>query len=222
MAKEGFNWKNLFINENSEEKQPATVNQTQSSETPPAHFPTSTPVAETPVFNANPFMDEVIQVYEKGLDSLNLSEFDFFEVYKSVIAVGVSNPQSYQMAFTMGKSIKADLTKEFLLEKSKYYLTEIEKVHTQFDTTGKAKRNDLDMGLTRDKVNLTKEVSDLEAQIASLQATLSAKKEALAKIDQNSGGAFNEIDLKLQANDIAKKKIVDSINTVVIGITQYL
>ncbi len=221
MAKEGFNWKSLFITQEDDQKKVVPETNHETTESTLSHFPNSTTVP--PVSGSiNPFMDEVLAVYEKGFDSLNLQEFDFFEIYKSVLVVGVSNPQSYQMAFTMGKSIKSDLTKEFLIEKSKFYVEEIEKVYQKFDSAGKSKRNDLEVSVTRDKVNLTKEISDLETQIQSLTQLLQTKKGQLAVIDSTNSVEFIEIDQKLQANEIAKKKILDSINTVVIGINQYL
>jgi hypothetical protein len=170
----------------------------------------------------NPFIEEIVEVYEKGVDSLNQDGFDFFELYRSVTAVGVSNPQSYQMAFTMGKTLRKDLTKEFLLEKSKYYIAEIEKVHAGYDAIGNTRKSDLDISLTRDKVNLTKAISDLEAQIASLQEQLEAKKEELNKIGSGSMAQYAEIQQKIEANNYAKAKILESINLVVSGINQYL
>jgi hypothetical protein len=170
----------------------------------------------------NAFIDEIVEVYEKGIDSLNQEGFDFFELYRSVTAVGVSNPQSYQMAFTMGKTLRKDLTKEFLLEKSKYYIAEIQKVHASYDAIGNTRKNDLDISLTRDKVNLTKAISDLETQIKDLQEQLEAKKAELNKIGTGSMEIYAEIQQKIEANNFAKAKIIDSINLVVSGINQYL
>jgi hypothetical protein len=225
MSKDKFSWKSLFVNESPETfpkaSDPAPAPGPEETERFPkdASIHVNAPVSST---TSNPFIAEVLEVYEKGFDSLNQENFDFYELFKSVMAVGVNNPQSYQMAFTMGKTIRKDLTKEFLLEKSQYYKDEIEKVFNQYNTVGNTRKNDLDMAITRDKVNLTKAVSDLESQIAGLQRELDEKRRALSLIDAENLEQYNEIRLKLDANTYAKNKIVDSINQVVSGINQYL
>lgn len=176
-----------------------------------------------PVGNSNnPFINEILEVYNRGFEGLNSEGFDFFEMYKSVMAVGPTNPQSYQMAFTMGKTIKSDLSKEFLLEKSKFYISEIEKVYAKYDATGNSKNKDLNNTITTKKYNLSKNITDLENQIVKLQKEVEAKKAELARIDLDNKEMFSEIQLKIEANNLAKHKILESINTVVTGINQYL
>lgn len=220
MSKEGFNWKGLFVNDSDDQPTPKNTEPVDySTET---KFPSSQPTPSVSNTSPNPFINEIAGVYEAGFNSLNQADFDFFELYKSVMAVGPTNPQSYQMAFTMGKTIKGDLTKEFLIEKSKFYVDEIEKVHAKYEATGNTRKHDLDISITRTKVNLTKAVSDLETQISQLQAELESKKKELSKIDADNMDQYTEIHLKMEANNYAKQKIVDSINQVVSGINQYL
>nr|WP_294781902.1 hypothetical protein [uncultured Flavobacterium sp.] len=224
MAKESFNWKSLFINDeanNSEGTapvQPAAPILPKSDTKFPDHAAESVPAGAL----TNPFLNEIFEVYDKGFESLNEAGFDFFELYKSVVAVGVTNPQSYQMAFTMGKSIKSDLTKEFLLQKGSFYVAEIEKVYAKYDTVGKTKKAELDNTITKEKFNLSKSISDLEAKIIDLQKELEAKKIELQKIDPINMEQLSEIQLKMEANNLAKQKILTSINTVITGINQYL
>lgn len=224
MAKESFNWKSLFINDeaNKAEEEAAVATQPPVFSTPDNKFPTQ--VTDSFPGNAvtNPFLNEIFEVYNKGFESLNAEGFDFFELYKSVLAVGVTNPQSYQMAFTMGKTIKSDLTKEFLLEKSGFYISEIEKVYAKYDAVGKTKKSDLDNSIAKEKYNLSKSISDLEAKIIELQKELETKKMELQKIDPKNMEQLSEIQLKMEANDLAKQKILSSINTVITGINQYL
>ncbi|MGV3697677.1 hypothetical protein [Flavobacterium sp.] len=220
MSSDSFSWKSLFINEDS--------NPTKKEETKPTSFPPTNkfPEAEaksTIISNsANPFLGEILEVYEKGFEGLNSEGFDFFELYKSVNAVGVSNPQSYQMAFTMGKTINPNLSKEFLLDKSKFYLTEIEKVYERYNILGNSKKSDLSAKITQEKKQLTQSIGDLESQIAKLQNELQSKKAELEKIDAHNAEEFTELQLKIEANNIAKQKIQESINIVVTGINQYL
>ncbi|MDR6760662.1 uncharacterized small protein (DUF1192 family) [Flavobacterium sp. 2755] len=143
-------------------------------------------------------------------------------MYKSVLAVGSSNAQSYQMAYTMGKSLNSDLTKEYLLEKGNFYITEIEKVYEKYNVIGKAKKKELDSTITQEKYNLSKSVSELETKIAELQKELESKKMELQKMDPNNEKQLLEIQLKIEANDLARQKILSSINTVITGINQYL
>lgn len=220
MGTESFNWKSLFIND--EKNQPKNV------EYKPTSFPQTTGFPETNLNTnstnniSNPFLEEILQVYQNGFDGLNVEGFDFFEMFKSVNAVGVTNPQSYQMAFTMGKTISPNLTKEYLLEKAKYYLTEIEKVYEKYNITGNSKKSDLSLKVTTNKQNLTKEIADIESQILQLQKQLQVKSSALNQIDNDNAAEFSELQLKLEANNMAKHKIQDSINLVVTGINQYL
>jgi uncharacterized small protein (DUF1192 family) len=227
MSKESFSWKSIFINDASTSTD--TQNQTTQIPTPAPKqsenkFPETNIVTNSiPAGNIdNPFLNEILEVYNKGFEGLNSEGFDFFEMYKSVMAVGPTNPQSYQMAFTMGKTIKSDLSKEFLLEKSKFYISEIEKVYAKYDATGTTKNKDLNNTITTQKYNLSKNIADLESQIAKLQAELETKKAELARIDFDNKEMFTQIQLKIEANNIAKQKILESINTVVTGINQYL
>lgn len=224
MAKESFNWKGLFINEETEIT--VETNKTQTPITPQSSEVTKFPNHATQPISSdsisNPFLKEIFEVYEKGFESLNASGFDFFELYKSVVAVGISNPQSYQMAFTMGKTIQPDLTKQSLLEKASFYVTEIEKVYAKYDTVGKTKKLDLENNLTKEKYNLSKSIEELNTKILQLQNELEIKKAEFQKMDSNNIEQFSEIKLKMEANDLAKHKIIDSINTVVTGINQYL
>jgi uncharacterized small protein (DUF1192 family) len=228
MAKEGFNWKSIFVNDETTatntEKEVTKMPTTGTSSAANTKFPETNSITNSlPTgSNSNPFINEILEVYNRGFEGLNSEGFDFFELYKSVMSVGPTNPQSYQMAFTMGKTIKSDLSKEFLLEKSKFYIAEIEKVYAKYDATGNSKNKDLNNTITTQKYNLTKNIEDLESQIAKLQSELESKKAELSKIDNDNAALFTEIQLKIEANNLAKQKILESINTVVTGINQYL
>ncbi|MGX7667817.1 hypothetical protein [Flavobacterium pedocola] len=221
MSKDSFNWKSLFINESEnndtskKEEQAAAPIQTNS-------FPDAAAMPSQALSGNNPFLGEIVEVYQKGFEGLNAEGFDFFELYKSVQAVGVTNPQSYQMAFTMGKTINPNLSKDFLLEKAKFYIAEIDKVYAKYDSTGTSKKMELSNKITLEKTALATGITSLESKIADLQKELSHKKAELEKIDLVNQEHFSELDLKIEANNMAKKRILDSINTVITGINQYL
>ncbi|RZL17608.1 MAG: hypothetical protein EOO96_28780 [Pedobacter sp.] len=221
MAKESFNWKSLFVNDDTttEKKdipEPAVVKDIENK------FPDQQQEYFAEPSLVNPFLTDILAVYDKGFESLNSQGFDFFELYKSVMAVGVTNPQSYQMAFTMGKTINPNLTKDFLLEKARFYIAEIEKVHSKFDSDGKSKRSTLDTNLSSQKQDLSKSIADLETKMLQLQKEIALKKAELLKVDEGTREQYSEIQLKIEANNTAKTKILESINTVVTGVNQYL
>ncbi|MBB6369325.1 hypothetical protein [Chryseobacterium shigense] len=229
MAKD-FSWKSLFINDNDKDGE-SKQNTNTSAELPDeARFPTSvaspnigsTGTASNVNITGNPFINEILDVYQKGFDSLNNEGFDFYELYKSVHAVGINNPQSYQMAFAMGKSLRPEISKEFLLDKSQYYISEIEKVFQNYDVIGNSKQKELSNSIVQKKENLSKQIADLQAQITKLQNDLQIKNMELERIDIDNKQMFLEIQQKIEANNLAKQKILESINTVVAGIKQYL
>ena len=233
MGLDTFNWKSLFVNEEgatntkTEQVPPAPPQNNNSFPTTNASFPAQTvnvvtTNASTSNNSNNPFLNEVLTVYEKGFDSLNQSGFDFFELYKSVQSVGATNPQAYQMAFTMGKTINPELSKPFLLEKAKFYTDEIQKVYQKYDAVGNSKKQELNTSVSNEKATLTKTIVELESQIARLQADLQKNKEQLSKVDANNTNQFSEFQLKIDANNLAKDTILQSINTVITGINQYL
>ncbi len=234
MALQNFNWKSLFVNDEANKTSESVVKDQQKTTTILAtkfpkienKFPESTtfPSSGANYSNniSNPFLNEILEVYNKGFESLNHAGFDFFEMYKSVMAVGPTNPQSYQMAFTMGKTISAELSKPLLLEKASFYISEIEKVYAKYDATGNSKNKDLNSAINTQKSNLSKSIADLELQIAKLQSDLENKKTELARIDHDNHDMFAQIQQKIDANNMAKQRILESINTVVTGINQYL
>jgi uncharacterized small protein (DUF1192 family) len=216
MAKEGFNWKSLFI---IEDEKPTDQTQPVIEAN---KFPIESSKSNTTENLNNPFISEIVGVYEKGFESLNSPNFDFFEFYKSVVTVGVNNSQSYQMAYTMGTAINPELSKISLIEKANYYISEIEKVYKNFQKTGSTKRNEINSRINTEKQTLVSSISEIEAKIVQLQKELIDKKAQLEKVDAANSKEFSEIELKLEANEVAKQKLLQSINQVVTGINQYL
>jgi chaperonin cofactor prefoldin len=224
-----FNWKSLFIEPTEAEKAAALEAErlAKTTEMPAANtvkttMPSQPQVSNVKMSTNGDAFNEVLAVYEKGFDGLNQEGYDFFELYKSVMAVGADNPQAYQMAFAMGKSIKADLSKSFLLEKASGYVAEIEKVHARYAEVGNKKKADLAGQLNAEKSDLTNSIKNIESQIASLQSQLNKQKAELSQIDQKYGAPLAEMDAKIGANDGAKQTILNSIQKVINGINQNL
>ena len=101
-------------------------------------------------------------------------------------------------------------------------LDEIQKVYQKYDAIGNSKKQELNTAVSNDKATLTKTIAELESQIAKLQADLQKNKEQLSKVDANNMNQFSEFQLKIDANNLAKDTILQSINTVITGINQYL
>jgi hypothetical protein len=224
-----FNWKSLFIEPTEAEKAAALEEERLAKlAEAEAQKPKSQPLPNQPqntsikMSTSGDAFNEVLAVYEKGFEGLNQDGYDFFELYKSVQAVGADNPQAYQMAFAMGESIKPDLSKSFLLEKANNYVAEIEKVHAKYADVGAKKKADLANQLNSEKGNLSNAIKSLESQIASLQAQLNIQKAELSQIDKKFEGPIAEMEERIGANDGAKQTILSSIQKVINGINQNL
>ncbi|MBU2997613.1 hypothetical protein KO500_14280 [Cellulophaga baltica] len=230
MAKEKFNWKSLFVNEegvktsktNTETKIEEEVKTTITSST---KFPESEP---SKTINVNPsaindsVLDTIIEMYESGFDSLNLPGYDFYEFFKAIKAVGSNDANVYKMAMTMAQSVDSKVSKQSLLEGASFYIKEINNVHEKYQTKGNDKRDQIQLGQQQKKKELTTEISTLEKQILELQTQISNKKNILNSIDNDLVTEVSEIEQKIVANDIAKNKILETINTVVTGVNNNL
>jgi len=216
MGSEKFNWKSLFINDetNSEEEEERPSVEVQQPNTT-SKFPDKTTINSG--IN-NTILHSIIEMYESGFDSLNQPGYDFYEFFKAINAVGSQDPSIYKMAFTMAKSVDSNVTKDSLLKQADFYIDEINKVHKQYEIQGISKRAKIVTDQKMNKDNLTNEISALERQLLEIQTKLNQKKNALQAMEGGSIPELNEIDQKIAANDQAKNKILSAINTVVAGL----
>ena len=225
MTTEKFNWKGLFINDEGD----ADDNTPEKKEEERTTFPDAEKVkttfsGQTPkssVVGSN-VLNTIIEMYEAGFDSLNQPGYDFFEFFKAIKAVGSTEPQVYKMALTMAQGVDPKVTKTTLLHQAEFYLKEINKVHEQYKAQGSSKKNSIQEVNKAKKISLSNDISELERKILDLQNQVSIKKNQLQSIDVNQSTEVKEIDEKLLANDMAKTKILQSINTVVEGVKNYL
>jgi len=175
---------------------------------PPAATSFSQP---QPTQVGNPFMDKIIEVYDKRFEALNQPGYDFFEFYQSVSEMGIDNPQVYTMGLGMAVRMDKSVTKETLLEQADFYIKEIDNIHTTFDTDGNLKAAAIATQKETDTRNLTTDIQSLTEQISTLQTQLGNKTAELATIDSKFDPELNEIKLKLAANDMAKEHITTSL-----------
>jgi hypothetical protein len=195
----------------------------ESTETKTVQTPTPTAeVVVTPQTAAcEPHMDKILNMYETGFDGLNMDGYDFFEFYQAILSSSKSS-EAFKMAFNMAQSMDSSITKEKLVEQAKHYVDEVTKVHTNYQKQGAKKRESL-MGEKESKrQTLSDEVQKIDQQIAQLSAQKTQKQTELLQIDSKYQPTLVDIDCKLMANDEAKNRLVNSINSVLTGINTNL
>jgi hypothetical protein len=197
----------------------AQVGQTQApafafnSEPTPA-----TPTYQSPVQVSNEYMQKAFEMYEKGFESLNKDGFDFYEFYQSVMQGGPTNPQVYTMAFGMGSIMDKSLSKTKLINDADYYVAEITKVYNDNVNKGTTKKQNLLVQKDSENKNLVAELENMEQQLEALKVQIDDRKRKLSDIDSKYSPELTDFDNRLGANELAKRKIVDSIEQVKQGI----
>ena len=223
------NWKSLFLkSEESAEKVKTT--------TEPLSFPVNKPLDSFPVAESypekttfDPVVNEVIQVYESGLDSINMPGYDFYEFYKTIASTGVANEQTYKMAYQMARSLDKTITPEKLTKDAEFYVSKISEVHGQYVSQGQQKLNSLQQEKSTEKTKLMTEVDQasiriahLKVELQKLESEVNSKKTILAKIDETYYPKEKAIKEKLNANDLARKTSVDKLSSIKEGILRYI
>ncbi len=216
MNKEKFNWKGLFIQETEKPEPVAERNVTTETRTT---FPQAGSAQET---IPNEVLSKVIEMYEKGFDSLNQSGYDFYEFFKAVMATDPNNSQSYLMAYTMASSMDKAITKTSLLSSGDFYMKEVMMVYSKYDNEGKKIKSDLVDKQRNDKDNLQAEIKTIQNKILVLQSELEQKSKLLKNYDTDNTGKVYEIEQKILANNLAKDRIVQKISQVISGITNHI
>lgn len=221
MTNEKFNWKSIFINveENSEEKETKKVEVNAPSSFPDSQSSTKFPEdIHQKVAVDNTILTTIIQMYESGFESLNQPGYDFYEFFTAVKAVNSNDPAIYKMALTMAQGVDKKVTKSTLLTQANFYTDEIEKVHKAYESQGNTKKAQIQHIQKTKKEILINEVSALEKKLLEIQNQISEKKNELQFLDTNIISEVAEINQKIIANDQARKKILETIMTVVDGI----
>jgi hypothetical protein len=221
MAKEKFNWKSLFIQEteNVTQKTEPVVQKNIVLESK-VTFPAINTLSNDTV--PNEILSRVIEMYEKGFDSLNQSGYDFYEFFKAVMVTDPNNTQSYIMAYTMANSMDKSITKTSLLSSGEFYLTEISKVYTKYDEEGQKIKNNLINEQRIEKEKLQSEVKEIQNKIIALQAALEQKTKLLQTYDSDNSGKVKEVEQKIVANNLAKDRITQKISQVISGINNHI
>jgi hypothetical protein len=222
-------WKTLFVKTDESEKE----------KTPPPPGGFSFPTGNT-VSNAEPpfaslstsdqsAINEVIAIYEKGIDSINMPGYDFYEFYKAISSIPHANDQAYNMAFQMAKSMDNSITPQKLVSDAEFYISKITEVHNQYSTQGQqkinslnAKKNDEKNKLTVEINQATEEVNRLRNQLQALESEISKKRLQLSSVDGGYLPQETAIRQKLLANDNAKQISIVKLTSVKEGIQKYI
>ena len=183
---------------------------------------TETPTPSMPTQVSNEHLEKAFELYQKGFDSLNQPGYDFYEFYQAVMQAGPTNPQIYAMALTMASAMDKSITKDKLVQQSEYYLAEINKVYQDYNSKGLSKKQDLTAQKQHENESLVGELSLLRQQLEAIQTQIADRENKLSVIDVKYAPMMSEVDSKLSANDMAKNKIVQSIEQVKNGIINNL
>lgn len=176
----------------------------------------SVPLENNPM--CHPHMEKLMEMYEKGFESLNMEGYDFFEFFKAIVVSGVDNPATYPMAFSMAQSMDKTITKDALIKQSEFYVTEITKVYTQYVESGSSKKAEILNQKETEKQQLNVELQNLKLHIETLTQQMNTAQINLQQIDNKFAEGLTEVDCKIMANDVAKNKILTSINKVKEGL----
>lgn len=219
------NWKSLFVKTD----EPAEKNTPQ----PDSQFSFPVGNATAPTNNSTPggsnidqaTLTEVLAVYEKGIDSINMPGYDFYEFYKAVSSIANAGEQVYSMAFQMAKSMDDNITPKKLVVDADFYISKINEVHSQYSSQGQQKLNSLDTKKNEEKNKLmqeiehsTQRVTQLRNQLQSLESEINQKRITLSTVDGKYSPQESDIRQKLLANDNARQISVMKLTTVKEGI----
>jgi hypothetical protein len=226
------NWKSLFVKtEEDDSPKPQTAGAepdtfafpVQHSPQAPATMPAHHPVA------ANKEVEEVLSVYEQGLDSINMPGYDFFEFYKAVSAAGHPSSQLYTMAFQMASTMDKTVTVQKLTADAEFYISKINEVHSQYSSQGQQKINTITSAKSGEKSKLgglieqaNMRIAQLRVELQNLEKEVQHNREALAKVDSAYDQQEQAIRQKLAANDQARQISIAKLNAVKEGINNFV
>lgn len=225
------NWKNLFVKTDEPEtakKEPALESFSFPVNNPSAAAPQTTATYTTQVVN-DPVLTEVLQVYENGLDSINMPGYDFYEFYKAISSTGLAGEQTYNMAYQMARTLDKTITAQKLVHDAEFYISKINEVHSQYVNQGQQKLNAFQEKKSSEKTKLHNEIdqtamriAQLRTELQQLESDINQKRNLLSKVDEGYNPQEKSIRDKLNANDMARKTSIDKLNMIKEGILRFV
>jgi hypothetical protein len=225
-----MSWKDYFINNDTKEKETPSTEKKVDSKKETTKFPgfekTSNNFTQTNSSQSGQISDELaskfFDAYESAFDKMNQDGYDFFEFFQAVMHGDINNPQTYAMAFGMGKAMDKTLSKDKLLSQSEFYVSQLIELYNKNVSEGTNKKQDLINAKESENKNLNSELNSLKQQLEGLQVQIQDREKKLSLVDSKYEPQIAERDSKLMANDYAKNKIISTIETVKQGINQNL
>lgn len=225
------NWKSLFVK--TEGVETAKKDPAPESFSFPVNNPTSSTAQPTATYTTqvvnDPVLTEVLQVYENGLDSINMPGYDFYEFYKAIVSTGMAGEQTYNMAYQMARTLDKTITAQKLVHDAEFYISKINEVHSQYVSQGQQKLNALQEKKSTEKTKLHNEVdqaamriAQLRAELQQLESEINQKRNQLSKVDEGFSPQEKTIKDKLNANDMARKTSIDKLNMIKEGIQRFI
>ena len=234
-------WKSLFIKEEENEATPNTIPKKElpiKEETPSfnpdlvkksnSEFKTSPHVTQNSSSDNSSF-EEVLKVYEKGLESINMPGYDFFEFYTAIHTVGESSEAAYTMAYKMAKTLDSTITPNKMIKDAEFYLSKIKEVHKQYESQGSNKlgsleneKKSLEKKIESEISNNINEIEQLKVRIQELENKNQNKTKELSQVPEQFNSKIESIKEKLNANNKALEVSVSRIENVKNGIIKYL
>lgn len=221
------NWKSLFIKTNEEEEK-KTVHPTGQYTFPVNNTSPQTETQQSTVVN-QPAMNEVLAVYEKGVDSINMPGYDFYEFYKAISSISNAGGETYSMAYQMAKSMDSSISSHKLVTDAEFYMSKINEVHSQYTMQGQQKINEIDSRRNEEKNKLmveieqgAKQVNQLRNQLQALEAEINQKRMSLTGVDGKYSPQESAIREKLLANDSARQISIARLMAVKEGILKFI
>lgn len=218
--------RSLFFNDAESEKPKNTEQNVTSFPKTETYQPIQQESFTPTTLEINPLyieqLNKTIDLYEKGFNDLNQAGYDFFEYYQAVVQAGVDNPQIYQMALTMAKAMDKNVSKQTLLNQSEFYINEINKVYNGYVSNGNNKKQELINQKDNENKTLSTELQSLQEQLNNINNQIKIKQSQLSEINSKYQPMLDIINYKLQAHDVAKDKILTSLNKVKTGINNNL
>lgn len=225
-------WKSLFVKDETpapqEEKKATEPHQEESF----AFTRKESELGEAPAkpLNVNQsIVDEIMAVYENGLDKLNMPGYDFFEFYQAIYASNQFSESAFQMAFQMSQALEKSVTKPKLLNDADYYISKIDEVYKSYILQGSQKLKTIsDKKLAENnqlntEINeATAKIQELKTEINRLESMILDHKSKLNQLENNISPDEQAIKEKLTANDVVYQTIIGKLNKVKLGVQNYL
>ena len=222
------NWKSLFIKTDEGDIEKKTTSQPVVFPVSATQAPSRIPPPITPTVT-DPVVSDVIQVYENGLESINMPGYDFYEFYQTVASTGQTGEQTYKMAFQMARTLDKTINASKLLSDAEFYISKINEVHTQYVGHGQQKLNTIQEKKNGEKSQLqqdidaaSKRVNLLRQELQQLEVDINQKRISLGKVDDGYYPQEKGIREKLAANDMARQISIEKLSQIKQGIHSYL